>query len=98
MEKRTLLAVVLSIMILVGWSYFFQPKPEPRKPAPVEQTKPAEKAQTETALPELAPQIPVQTALTAEKTGSDVTVETDLYKAVFSTKGAIVKSWQLKKY
>jgi len=98
MEKRTLIAVVLSIVILVGWSYFFQPKQTPQQPAPVEQTKPVEKAGTETAVSEPAPQIPGQTPLPADETGSDVTVETDLYKAVFSTKGATVKSWQLKKY
>lgn len=98
MEKRTLLAVVLSIMILVGWQYFFQPKPVPQQPTPIEKTEPAAKARTETALSEIAPQMPGQPPLAAEKTGSDVTVETDLYKAVFSTKGAIVKSWQLKKH
>ncbi|MBI5676530.1 MAG: membrane protein insertase YidC [Nitrospirae bacterium] len=98
MEKRTLIAVALSIVILVGWSYFFQPKPVPQKPASVEQTKPAEKSQTDQALSVPAPQNPEQISLTADSSGSDVTVETDLYKAVFSTKGAIVKSWQLKKY
>ncbi|MEW6714920.1 MAG: membrane protein insertase YidC [Nitrospirota bacterium] len=98
MEKRTLIAVVLSIVILVGWSYFFQPKPVPQQPAPVEQTKPAEKVQPEAALSEPVSQIPGQIPLVTGSTGSDVTIETDLYKAVFSTKGAIVKSWQLKKY
>mgnify|MGYP001595640224 CR=1 FL=1 len=37
MEKRTLLAVVLSLFILLGWSYFFQPKPVPQKPPAAEQ-------------------------------------------------------------
>ena len=40
MEKRTLLAVVLSLGILLGWSYFFQ-KPVPQKPAPPGQARSA---------------------------------------------------------
>ncbi|MFQ5649481.1 MAG: membrane protein insertase YidC [bacterium] len=30
--------------------------------------------------------------------GEDITVETDLYQAVFSSRGATLKSWRLKKY
>ena len=30
--------------------------------------------------------------------GEDITIETDLYKGILSTKGGIVKSWKLKKY
>lgn len=98
MEKRTLLAVVLSLVILLGWSYFFQ-KPVPQKPAPAGQSgqtkdqavnpdpvQPAEQIHAE---------IPPATQASA---ASDIIVETDLYKAVFSTEGAIIKSWELKTF
>jgi YidC/Oxa1 family membrane protein insertase len=98
MEKRTLLAVVLSIVILVGWSYFFQPKPVPQQTPPAEQAKPTEKAMPEESASVPSPQITVQPLLAEEKAESEVTVETDLYRAVLSTRGAVVKSWQLKKY
>jgi YidC/Oxa1 family membrane protein insertase len=97
MEKRTLIAVVLSLIVLLGWSFLQQkiapPKPRPAEQSPMKKETPGEKAQ----VPPLAPP---SAALpeTKETSASDVTVETDLYKAVFSTEGAIIKSWELKTY
>jgi YidC/Oxa1 family membrane protein insertase len=98
MEKRTLLAVVLSLLVLLGWSFFFQKKTIPQKPRPVEQAPLKTEAPAETApAPSLTPST---TGLpeTKEAAAIDVVVETDLYKAVFSTEGAIIKSWELKTY
>ncbi len=97
MEKRTLIAVVLSLIVLLGWS-FLQQKIAPPKPRPVEQppTKteaPVEKKQAPLPVPSSAV-LPE----TKETSASDVIVETDLYRAVFSTEGAIIKSWELKTY
>ncbi|MBI5195345.1 MAG: membrane protein insertase YidC [Nitrospirae bacterium] len=96
MEKRTLLAVALSILVLVAFSYFFQPKnvPQPeqaQKAEPKSETAPAKET------PSVAPQIP-QVPVPVKTTGADITIETDLYKAVFTTNGAVIKSWELKKY
>lgn len=99
MEKRTLLAVILSLFVLIGWSYFFQKKPVQQKPGPIEQEtlpfqpEPSTKIKEETAEP-----APVEPLVLTDAGARDVVVETDLYKAVFSTKGAIVKYWELKTY
>jgi YidC/Oxa1 family membrane protein insertase len=97
MEKRTLLAVILSLIILLCWSYFFQKKPVPPRTLPVEQaplkTEPAVKPEAQQPAAQ-TPIIPVTTNAAA----SDIIVETDFYKAVFSTEGAIIKSWELKTY
>ncbi|MCZ6492377.1 MAG: membrane protein insertase YidC [Acidobacteria bacterium] len=46
-----------------------------------------------------APEFPaLQMAPTAGGTEQEITVETDLYQVVFSTRGAVVKSWKLKDY
>ncbi|MBI4681682.1 MAG: membrane protein insertase YidC [Nitrospirae bacterium] len=102
MDKRTLLAVILSLVVLLGWSYFFTPKPDPQKPVPVPSVqdasplKPEAPAKPETVTPEA--QIPVEYIAPAGAEVSDVVVETDLFKAVFSTEGAVIKHWELKTY
>jgi YidC/Oxa1 family membrane protein insertase len=98
MEKRTLLAVVLSLGILLGWSYFFQ-KPVPKQPAPAGQSDLSKDQAVKPETVQPAEQIPaaIPTAMQASA-ASDIIVETELYKAVFSTEGAIIKSWELKNF
>jgi YidC/Oxa1 family membrane protein insertase len=95
MEKRTLLAIALSILVLIVWSYFFAPKPPPpKKLRPAGPPEIQKKAEPVKRL-EIPPQPPGETR---GLVGEEITVETDLYRAVFSTKGAIIKRWELKKY
>lgn len=95
MEKRVLIAVILSVAVLYGYSFF---APKPPAPAIVAQ-KPAASQQAETApvsaLPAPAIQTPTVVGATSEK---DVTVDTDIYTAVFSTRGASLKKLVLKRY
>jgi len=102
MEKRLIIAVVLSIGVLYAYSAFF-PQAKPVTPVPVaaktEQASvsatPAQggAAQPVTAAAQVAAAIPQQAASARE-----VTVDTDLYTAVFSTQGAGLKKLTLKKY
>ena len=111
MDKRTLLAVVLSLAVLFGYQTFFVKPPVKTQPAPTQQeatvasqtaAKPAAAAAEKTALPAAA----IQPGLTgrlvaapaAAGTERDVVVETPLYRAVFTTRGAALKSFQLKQY
>lgn len=99
MEKRTLIAVVLSLIILVGWSYLFQKQTSQRQPVkPAEQTE--VKPEPSVKLPPEKPAEPVmpEQTIVTDVEGKDVIVESDLYKAVFSTQGGIIKYWELKKY
>ncbi len=92
MEKRALLAVVLSLAFFYGYSLLF-PSPE-KKAAP----KPVQQASSSVMIPATvpvqAPQ-PVQQTTTASK---DAVVETDYYTAIFSNQGGALKSLVLKKY
>jgi YidC/Oxa1 family membrane protein insertase len=104
MEKRTILAFVLSFLILIMWSFLFAPKKEqtPQKEEP--QRKEAVVPQHE-AKPSPQPETPVapqkqempSPAPVVEKE-EEILVETPLYKAVFSTQGASIKSYKLKNY
>lgn len=108
MEKRVLLAIVLSIIVLVLWEKFFVPKRQPAPPSTspaVEQVPPAptKPDQAEPTVPTIptseapAPSTPSFPAPAAHA-GRDVRVETPLYRAVFTETGARLKSFVLKRY
>jgi YidC/Oxa1 family membrane protein insertase len=107
MEKRLVIAIVLSILILVLWQAFLVKKPElaPAAPsaAPIAGPGPVPVEKISTAPPEKAPAAPVAAGTTdlqavtaqAEEKGS---VETSLYKAEWSSKGGVLTSWKLLKH
>ena len=102
MEKRAVLAIVISLVILVVYQQFFAPSlPEPAKEKPAETAQPAAPAkegiQKGESIPSSSPSPTAAPALKAQP-GKDVTVDTPLYTAVFDTRGARLKSWKVKKY
>jgi YidC/Oxa1 family membrane protein insertase len=106
MDKRTIVAFALSFLVLIFWSLFFGPKSEqpkePRTKERVVQEKPApaqQKAPTrqETHIQEKAP-VEVSAPQASQEKEEEVTVETPLYRAVFSNVGPVLKSFRLKKY
>src|SRR5208337_1234037 len=60
-------------------------------PAPAKTTPPAPPATISTAALPVAP-------LTEDTQERSIVVENDLYRVEFSNRGAVIKSWQLKKY
>ncbi len=102
-EKRMLLAFLLMGAILFATPYFYrafapaparQPQPPKQQPAassPAPAT-PAAPAPTKPAAP-APPAAPVSAAK-----DQIFSIETDLYKLVLSNRGAVVRSWVLKKY
>jgi YidC/Oxa1 family membrane protein insertase len=106
MEKRTVIAIALSIMVLLIWTRFVSPPPPPPAPettAPVEQVQTTQEITAEEKQPEPLAQIPSTVPALADMsavvaTGNDIVIETDLYKAVLSTKGAVIRHWELKNY
>lgn len=109
MDKRTILAVVLSLAVLFTYQMFFAKPPVPPKTPPVQETKQTgikEAVPTQTPAPAPASVPAVTSPKTAAKTIApqkeaperDIKVETKNYVAVFSTRGAALKSFQLKNY
>jgi YidC/Oxa1 family membrane protein insertase len=105
MDKRTLLAVVLSIIVLLVYQNFFAKPPVKTAPAPTQQeagvaSQKANPAPAATAATTIQTATTGRIAATPAVTGTeqDVVVETPLYRAVFTTRGAALKSFQLKQY
>lgn len=97
-QKRAIFAVVLSMIVLVLWSWIYSPQPRQQAPTPeAAQSAPAgQGGASPEATPETA-QSPLPSAFTAAK-GVDVTVDTPLYSAVFTTEGGVLKHFRLKHY
>ncbi|ABQ28572.1 membrane protein insertase YidC [Geotalea uraniireducens] len=94
MEKRVVIAVILSIAVLYAYSMIFPPpqKKDVVKPGPVpqSQTAPVQAVSSTSVLPAIMQQGNVSVR--------DLVVETDLFTAVFSTRGAGLKKLVLKRY
>ena len=94
MDKRTLIAVVLAIMVLIGFQYLsalFQPQQLAPPPAPETVAKAVK--QEPVAAPASVPPVAKQ-AFQAK----DVTVDTGLYSATLTSRGGTIKKFDLKTY
>lgn len=100
MEKRALVAIALSILVLIGFRYL----EERRLGGPARQTLPAQKAQpTGPAEPKALPR-PEETKPSSpppaetQAVGKSIVVEGDLYQALLDNRGALLTSFKLKQY
>src|SRR6266851_1476084 len=94
-ENRLLLAFVLMGIVLFATPYFFKTPPPP--PGKKVQLAPAPAPKPEQKPPEAVAAAPAPGQVSASKE-SIVTLDTDLYHIDFSNRGAMVRSWVLKKY
>jgi YidC/Oxa1 family membrane protein insertase len=110
-ELRILVASLLSMVVFLAWTKYFGPKPPTNVPQPPNsaQTAPATPGNTPSANTATNPKAPGQapaavsaavttTAAIGDTQERTIVVENALYRVVFSNRGAVVKSWQLKKY
>ena len=105
--KRAIIAVILSLLILVGYQYFLMPKIAPVAPPNATNTQvsgqgfepgaiPADDARSAAATP--TPALLASSPTTSVPAGRDITVETARYAAVISESGGGFKSFKLKDY
>jgi YidC/Oxa1 family membrane protein insertase len=112
MEKRVLIAVILSFIVLYAYQVMFPPpKPSPSggtgapKTSTVSPSVATSTAQPITTNPGSTQQTaeapqpsPSAAPVVADTTERDITVENSSVSAVFTTRGGVLKSWRLKKY
>jgi len=111
-EKRVVIFLVLSLAIIFGWNVIMEQLGIVPFPPDVEDTLPAEELLSRSDR-NRGTGLPLETS-TAEEFYVDgsvpdealqgslqeeiVTVETDLFRAEFSTRGGVIKSWKLNRY
>jgi YidC/Oxa1 family membrane protein insertase len=94
-EKRLILFIVLSVIILFGSAYLFPAKTvrqeksaQSSTPAPIDSKTPSSPVKTTTE--------PIVAVVSPNE--KEITVETDLYKATLTNRGGGIKQWELKSY
>ena len=102
MQRQYLLAIVLSFLVIYGWQALFPPpRKAPAQPqaggAPTASQTPAPQ-ETLTPAPSAAAVEATSSPLVAATSEQDVVVENPSVIAVFTTRGAVLKSWRLKHY
>ena len=94
-EKRTLIAIILSIIILVGYQFLF---PTPPQKQPVTGQTKEEKKESKLQEPVKPVSVPVSKPAVSPLEEKEVRIETGLYSATLSSIGGTIKKWELKKY
>jgi YidC/Oxa1 family membrane protein insertase len=97
MDKRTVLALILSFLVFLAWSVLFGPKPADK---PARKPPTLEKQREQQVLPEKKEPLGPQKELTLESISEalDIKVETELYSTLFSGSGPMIKGFKLKNY
>jgi YidC/Oxa1 family membrane protein insertase len=101
MEKRMFLFFALTMLVFLVFQYFYKPAPAP---APVIPTKSAASTSTPGPVAGAANSAaavsasPTSAAPMAAASETTTVIDTDVYHVVFTNRGAMVKSWVLKKY
>ncbi|MDE3169546.1 MAG: membrane protein insertase YidC, partial [Acidobacteriota bacterium] len=95
-QSRIVVFLLLAAVVFLIWSKYFAPQPPPNKPQHPQATQsaPGPSNGQMKAPPSNPVAIPAVQA-SAEKT---IVVENDEYRVELSNRGAVAKSWRLKKY
>jgi YidC/Oxa1 family membrane protein insertase len=99
-ERRLLLAIALSLLVVTGYQFFFAPRPAPRPaagPSPALATAPAAPAVT-SPVPEPRPTVAPVEAARADSAERRVEATTRDLTLAFSNRGARLVSFRLKGY
>ncbi len=103
MERRVLIAILLSFVVLYAYQAFMvKPVPKNAAASPNASTRAAaptsQTAAPVSPAPEVSRPAPAAAAIVGDSVERDVRVETQDVIAVFTNRGARLKSWRLKKY
>lgn len=102
MDKRPIIGIVLIVLLVVAWMTYnssFSTRPVPQNAQ--DSTKSQQKAAVDTPeqpQTEQAARYGSEFDLVTSGNEQRITIETDLVKAVISSRGGVIKRWELKKY
>jgi YidC/Oxa1 family membrane protein insertase len=97
-QSRFLIAAVLSLIVLFGWSYFFTPSKPPADQAANTAATPTAPAPQPTAATPLQAAPQTAEALAPDATPNrSITIKSPLYEVTLDSKGALATSWIILK-
>src|SRR4030065_2555639 len=91
MEKRTLFALALAFIILLLYQYLLPQPQQVQKKATVEKKEVPKELE-----PVMPAEISIPKGISSEE--KEIRVETELYSAVFTTKGGTIKYYEIKSF
>ncbi len=97
-QTRLATALILSAIVLFGWSYFFTPRQDPdaantNANANTASTAPASPTPAATAEPQAAADVPAAD----EQPNRTITISSPLYELKLDSKGAVATSWIIRR-
>ncbi len=112
MDRNVIIAIVLSILVLIGYQQLFPPsQSQQQKDTSTQKEKPQDITQTTPSQKEKPQEAPKTTSLQTvnipaylkdskdtKDLDKEIVVENNLYQTIFSAKGAVIKNITLKKY
>ena len=104
-QIRAIVFILLALLVLFTWGHFFKPPvPAPQQtPVGTPQVAPAGGAESQASIagvgaPATATNKPPSVGAVQATEEKTIVVESPLYRVEFSNRGAVVRSWKLKKY
>jgi YidC/Oxa1 family membrane protein insertase len=104
-QIRAIVFILLALLVLFTWGHFFKPPvPAPQQtPVRTPQVAPAGGAGSQASIagvgaPATATSRPTSAGAVQATEEKTIVVESPLYRVEFSNRGAVVRSWKLKKY
>ncbi len=99
LEKRLPLALALMMLVLLGSQYFFKPAPGPKPAKPITNKNAATlAAKPEQPARQMVANKEVSAGAVSANSEVTTTIDTDVYKIVFTNRGGAIKEWTLKHY
>ncbi|MEP6704989.1 MAG: membrane protein insertase YidC, partial [Acidobacteriota bacterium] len=96
-QYRFMIAAVLSLIVLFGWGYFFNPS-KPAGNSNTAQVANSNSAATPSPAATVQPQAPVTASTSPDLTPNrTITIKTSLYEVTLDSRGAVASSWILLK-
>jgi YidC/Oxa1 family membrane protein insertase len=103
MEKRAIIAIALSVLVMLAFQHYFGRKYPAQREASIAPSETQTREKTSAQLPSESQAIPEPSQIMSNEKetraeAQTVVIEGDLYRAVVDNRGALLKSWELNHY
>jgi YidC/Oxa1 family membrane protein insertase len=105
MEKRAIIAIALSVLVMLAFQHYFGRQHPAQREASIAPSETQTREKTSAQLPSESQVVPEPSQIMSNENEKEtraeaqtVVVEGDLYRAVVDNKGALLTSWELNHY